>query len=1147
MYSVPPRILTRGIFSLLAFLAILFDASFTQADIYNDGDALPGSITSSVTFNFDQSQSYSGIISGAGTTVTKTGTGVLTLSGANTYTGTTTINGGGLTLTNGGVIAGSDITVGSNAAAAMTIESGATVTSNGAIYVGLDSGSDGTLNITGGTVNAYWLRPGRNASSKGVVNISGGVVTVSKPSSASGYDESEIGNNGSGKITVSGDGKLSFTGTVRIANMGNAESFINIQDYGEVTVNNNLYVGQRGTNLGSMTLSGHGQLTVKKGIQLGTDYGSNGSGNMTLKDYASVTISPDGDNTTDAVSNIGNYAGTNTLDLSGNSSFEAKQIQGLYVGYGYKNSSTHNANVTGNIKVADNATFTANPTVDFILGNYGTGKIEQSGGTVNLKTGNSSSGTVFLANFETGKGIIDISGGTFNIGTALMAGTRGASTIDLSGTGIINADGIVILAPGYETTSNTTVNQTGGTFNANAGIVYGNYFANRGTGVYNLSAGTLNTTSITYGRNTPASASFVISGTGVANITGALAVPTNVKGGTLTAGSIAIPASGKLDVSGGTIKLGNGGITAAGAYTFNLSGGTLATNGASWSSSLNATTSNTITFSPEADQTITWSGVLSGTGALTKAGVGELVLTGKSTFKKDITINGGVLDLTNGAVYTGGYISDAHVYVNDGGTLKVNNFGYAEGGASSLGGLTYSSNGSTNFHLNGGAVQIAESFVSPIARKIELQANGGTLDLAEGVELTLTGDIHGVGALTKAGAGKLTLTANNSYTGGTTISAGTLVLSENGALGTGAVVNNAALVFAHDSDQTFNNAVSGTGAVTKTGAGTLSLTNANSYTGGTTISAGTLVLSENGALGTGAVVNNAALVFAHDSDQTFNNAVSGTGAVTKTGSGTLSLTNANSYEGGTTISAGTLVLSENGTLGTGAVIDNATLVFAHDSDQTFNNAVSGTGTVSKTGAGKLKIDATENLFQSSQFTVEAGELDFKGNYSGNLYVKSGATLSPGNSVGDLAVSGNVVIDDNGTILFEFGSYNNGSTSQNYDTLAITNADDEFSLDTGSIVKLFFEGNDASVWAADNAEYLLVSDPGFVSEETSFNSLLGNYQDLFGLQGRADGLYLVSLGVGPGPSPDPGSGVPEPSTWALLALGVVVLFLRKRKN
>ena len=223
------------------------------------------------------------------------------------------------------------------------------------------------------------------------------------------------------------------------------------------------------------------------------------------------------------------------------------------------------------------------------------------------------------------------------------------------------------------------------------------------------------------------------------------------------------------------------------------------------------------------------------------------------------------------------------------------------------------------------------------------------------------------------------------------------------------------------------------------------------------------------------------------------------------------------------------------------------MVFAHDSDQTFNNAVSGTGTVSKTGAGKLKIDATENLFQSSQFTVEAGELDFKGNYSGNLYVKSGATLSPGNSVGDLAVSGNVVIDDNGTILFEFGSYNNGSTSQNYDTLAITNADDEFSLDTGSIVKLFFEGNDASVWAADNAEYLLVSDPGFVSEETSFNSLLGNYQDLFGLQGRADGLYLVSLGVGPGPSPDPGSGVPEPSTWALLALGVVVLFLRKRKN
>ena len=215
------------------------------------------------------------------------------------------------------------------------------------------------------------------------------------------------------------------------------------------------------------------------------------------------------------------------------------------------------------------------------------------------------------------------------------------------------------------------------------------------------------------------------------------------------------------------------------------------------------------------------------TAALTKAGAGELALTGKSPYKKDITVNGGVLDLTNGAVYTGTYISDANVYVNEGGTLKVNNFGYSEAGNSSLGGLTYSSNGSTNIHLHGGTIQIANSVDEAIARKIELQANGGTLDLAEGVELKLTNNIHGAGALTKAGAGTLELTYANTYAGGTTISQGEVNLSGAGALGTGAVAiaENAVLNLNHDGAARFDNSVSGSGKIYKNGNGVLKIYN----------------------------------------------------------------------------------------------------------------------------------------------------------------------------------------------------------------------------------------------------------------------------------------------------------------------------------
>ena len=94
--------------------------------------------------------------------------------------------------------------------------------------------------------------------------------------------------------------------------------------------------------------------------------------------------------------------------------------------------------------------------------------------------------------------------------------------------------------------------------------------------------------------------------------------------------------------------------------------------------------------------------------------------------------------------------------------------------------------------------------------------------------------------MTQDGPGTVTLTAVNTYSGGTTITAGTLALGGTtvGGLGSGAVTDNGTLQFTEPSAVTFSNVISGSGAVTQTGPGTVALSATNTYTGGTTIGSG---------------------------------------------------------------------------------------------------------------------------------------------------------------------------------------------------------------------------------------------------------------------------------------------------------------------
>jgi outer membrane autotransporter protein len=284
---------------------------------------------------------------------------------------------------------------------------------------------------------------------------------------------------------------------------------------------------------------------------------------------------------------------------------------------------------------------------------------------------------------------------------------------------------------------------------------------------------------------------------------------------------------------------------------------------------------------------------------------------------------------------------------------------------------------------------------------------------------TLANSISGSGQLNKVGAGVLTLSGINSYSGGTGIHAGTLIGSTT-SFGTGDIINAGILIIDEANDSDFDNAVSGSGALIKRGVGRVTLGDVNTYGGGTTISGGALIGTAT-SFGSGGIVTAGALVIDQATNALFVNTVSGTGSLTKTGVGVLTLSGANSYSGGTIISNGVLVGSAT-SFGSGAILDNAGLVINQATAASMANAINGTGTLNKTGVGTLILTGGGTLRGAT--SVDAGRLQVDGNLGlsvvtvrlgatlggngtvGGIVVQEGGTVAPGASIGTLNVDGN---------------------------------------------------------------------------------------------------------------------------------------------
>ncbi|BBU69766.1 autotransporter-associated beta strand repeat-containing protein [Fluviibacter phosphoraccumulans] len=267
--------------------------------------------------------------------------------------------------------------------------------------------------------------------------------------------------------------------------------------------------------------------------------------------------------------------------------------------------------------------------------------------------------------------------------------------------------------------------------------------------------------------------------------------------------------------------------------------------------------------------------------------------------------------------------------------------------------------------------------------------------------VTLSGTISGAGsAIMNASGGTMTMTGTNTYTGSTNVTGGTLVVS--GGLSSSTAVNvgggayfniartntvgsiagsgtinlgNGYTLTAGDDNNstTFSGVISGAGSLAKSGTGTLTLTNSETYTGSTNVTAGTLVvtgyLSDSTAVNvaSGATYNVSSsdtvasiagggtinlgsgytLASGSSGSTTFSGVITGLGGLSKSGTGSLNLTGNNSYRGSTNVNAGTLVASHANALGTTeggvTVVSGATLEI--------NNVSIGGETLSLNGTG----------------------------------------------------------------------------------------------------------------------------------------------------------------------------------------------------
>ena len=1014
----------------------------------------------------NNNNTYSGVLSGSGGFV-KAGSGTQTLSGNNSFTGGVTVNGGTLVVSNG---------LANNAANDITINSG------------------GTLKLAAQDIFASWL---------GTVNPT---------------------------ITINQGGVLSSDGVI-------------FNTLGDVVLNGGTIqsLGATGANAsgtafglkGVVSAIGSGTSTIAgDGIALG-EAGVNGT-TFTVTNGATLNVTGNLQNSDNSVlwktkqTSVLVKSGSGTMILAGTNSYTGTTTVGAGLLEIAKTNSFYNG--TAASWTANNITVSNGATLAFAVG--GAGQFSTNNITTILSNLSGTSGKGFLSNSSVG---FDVAGGNFALTNNLANSTNGALNLIAYGGNTLTLNGSNNYTGTTRIDSGTTLQVGNG---GSSGTIGSGSVSNSGSLAFNR-ANAINVSNVITG-----SGDVRQIGTGTTTLTGTRSYTgqTTVSAGTLNIGTNGLQNltidngagnSTSLIVNGGTLNNSVGTIGSAEGTI-----GSATVNGGTWNNSsylyigYSGSSSNSLIISNGGKVSVAddWLGLGEYGGnanTLTVTGSNSTLLVhpesggygiwiGDGYYYNLVSSSNSMVVSSGGKVYSGGEsaiggsgagVGNTALVTGEGSLWSNNgiiNIGGAYSGSTGEGELTVTEGGAlvasdikiaklagTTGVLNIGTFGSNDAAGTVTASTIQFGDGSGTINFNQSTTTTVASAISGSGNVNQLGTGTTTLSGNNSYTGGTFISAGTLATLGNERLAdTGDVTVNSGATFKLGGNETIGSL---------SGAGTANL------------GVNTLTLSSG----------------------SFSGALSGSGDLVKNGSGTFTVNAATTYTGTTKVSAGTVALGANGSFASTSsaqIASGATLDLASH-NQTLADA---------------KVNGT--LVGSGTFTVN-GTLSGSGTITADTVVNG--THGPGNSPGIQTFSGNLTYSLGAGILLQFADNTTNNSPVAYDQI-IVGKDLNFSGlttlniafgDTGSVV----DWNNA-FWQSSQS-WTLYSVSGITTGFGNLTLHSTNWSDANGLlfgDVLGGGSFSLALGQN-GQDVTLTYTVPEPSTYALMGLGALALVIAYRRK